>query len=104
MASTRCWKCQEKPSSRPGGLCHTCWSAAGKPDKEAANALRAAALGQTPAEATGPPLSTESADTLAAMRHGVANPASADTTHQQKSMREWREASPASFYGRLAGL
>jgi hypothetical protein len=38
------------------------------------------------------------------MRFVIANPASADTTHQHKSMREWREASPTSFYGRLADL
>jgi hypothetical protein len=103
MASTRCWKCQDRPASRPGGMCHTCWAEAGKPDKEAAAALRAAATNPSP-EPLSPPLSTESAGTLSAMRHVVANPATADTTFQQKSMREWREASPASFYGRLSDL
>jgi hypothetical protein len=105
MSSTLCWSCRERPSSRVGGLCSTCWKALGKPDRDAANALRAAAQALPEGAAQPlPPLSTDSADTLAAMRHVVRTPATADTTHQQKSMREWREASPASFYGRLADL
>jgi hypothetical protein len=99
MASTRCWKCQERPSSRAGGLCYTCWTAAGKPDKERAEGLRVEASNPPAA-----PLSTDLADTLPSMRFVVSNPPSADTTHQHKSMREWRGASPTSFYGRLADL
>src|SRR4051812_33741042 len=103
MSSTRCWKCNDRPSSRPGGMCHTCWSEAGKPDKEAANALRAAAT-RPEGQDSAPALSTDTAGTLAAMRFIVANPESADTTHQQRSMREWRATSPATFYSRLADL
>jgi hypothetical protein len=103
MSSTVCYKCQERPSSRVGGLCSTCWKALGKPDREAANALRAAATrpeGQEPS----PALSTDTAGTLAAMRHVVSQPPTGDTTFQQKSMREWRDASPASFFSRLSDL
>jgi hypothetical protein len=49
-------------------------------------------------------LSTDSADTLAAMRFVVSNPPTADTTHQQKSMRQWKDSSPTTFFGRLADL
>jgi hypothetical protein len=99
MASTRCWKCRDRPSSRAGGFCYTCWVAAGKPEKEKALALRAEAL-----DPRAVPLTTDLADTLPAMRFVISNPASADTTHQHKSMREWREASTTSFYGRLAAI
>jgi hypothetical protein len=98
MASTRCWKCEDRPSSRPGGLCYTCWVAAGKPDKEKADAMRAA--GTTAA----PELSSDLADALSAMRFVVGNPASADVSHQQKAMREWRETSPTTFFNRLGDL
>jgi hypothetical protein len=99
VPGTKCWKCKDRPASRVGGLCHTCWAAAGKPDRETVEAMRSGAI---PGGAT--PLSTDLADTLPAMRFVVSNPASADTTHQHKSMREWREASPTSFYSRLADL
>jgi hypothetical protein len=73
--------------------------AAGKPNKEKAEALRAEAS-NPPAE----PLSTDMSGTLPAMRHVVSNPSSADRSHEQKSMRQWRETSPTTFYSRLSAL
>src|SRR5580700_7667739 len=102
MASTRCWNFGERPASRAGGPCRTCWAGAGKPDRAAAEALRAAA-GKAPGGAVAP-VSTDLADTLPAMRFVVSQPASADTTHQQKAMRQWRETSPTTFFNRLADL
>jgi hypothetical protein len=86
-----------RSTGQPSGL----WGA-GKPDKAAAEALRAAG-GKAPGGAVAP-LSTDLVDTLPAMRFVVSQPDSADTTHQQKAMRQWLQTSPTTFFNRLADL
>lgn len=95
MSSTRCWKCQERPSSRPGGLCHRCWADAGKPEKDAANVLRSEATGRAL------PLSSEVADELAAMEHVWTRPPGDDRTYQHRSLRAMKDAGPAGFWDRM---